>query len=115
MTNLLKKLFLSVLFLLFAATLAVAEDESAIKTLLNTGIHHYNQGSYDRALNDLRKVIDSKAAPDDGKARAQIFIGRCYLKREDYKEALKELEKVRVDFPAAGRHLKAESLLEITF
>jgi tetratricopeptide (TPR) repeat protein len=112
-TNLLKKLFLSVLLLLFAATLAVTEDESAIKTLLNTGISHYNQGSYDLALNDLREVIDSKAASDDGKARAQIFIGRCYLKREKYEEALKEFERVRVSFPAADRHLKAESLLEI--
>lgn len=113
MTNLVTKLFLSVLLLLFAANLAVTEDESAVKTLLNEGMNHYNQGSYDLALNDFRKVIDSKAASDDGKARAQIFVGRCYLKREEYEEALKEFEKVRVDFPAAGRHLNAESLLEI--
>jgi len=43
MTAVLEKLFLGVFLPVLAAPLAVAEEEQAFKTLLDEGIHHFNQ------------------------------------------------------------------------
>jgi len=82
MLTFLEKLLLSILFVVFAAPVAVAQDQGEAKTPLYEGTRLLNTGNYDLALNEFRKVIESETASDDLKARARISMGRCYMQKE---------------------------------
>ena len=84
------------LLLVLAAIATVAAEEAAIKVIYDKGITHYNAGKYDLALHDFKKVVDREAASDDVKARAQIWIGRCYKKKEDLPKAIEAFGKAAV-------------------
>ena len=93
-----KKLFtVSVLFMLLTpvARLSAAATES-----LSEAIQLYEKGSFRQAVEILRQ--EAKASPREGKIR--FWLGKAYLKVQDWKAAVAELEKAVELEPSNARY-----------
>lgn len=85
------------------------ETPSTPQSLYNTAYADYLRGDYDLAINGfqefLRLFADSELADN-----AQYWIGECYYSQGKFMQAVKEFDKVIINFPQADKlpaaHLK---------
>ena len=81
-----KTLYLLILTLVFSVS-AIAQTQLD----RNVGLDFYRQGEYEKAINNLQKIVES----EEKDRLAWLYLGASYLKTKKEKEALKAFQRVK--------------------
>lgn len=66
----------------------------------------FERGEYDKALQQCLGLLDSMHDPNE-RAELEYYIGKCYYKKENFKEALEFYERVLIN--SKGKNASLES------
>ena len=78
-----------------------------ITEIYDQALVNCRSGWYDQAMEGFQKVLEHSSA-HDLKDNAQYWLGECYYAQKEYKKALDEFQKVKINFPTGNKVFDAD-------